>query len=268
MNEDLSQNLRLLCSYYKSIAEVSRRLGISRPQFNRYLSGRFRPAANTLRRICDFFGLEEHEILLPHSQFERLVQVRPKQQNRAESLPEHSHLERLKQRGSAELDKYLGYYFEYYLSMAAPGKILRALVCFQREGDGIYYQRTERLVETTEEKVCHCKYLGMAFFLTDRIFMTDYESITANEITQTILFPTFKSRVTRLHGLRIGASASGERMPCSSRVILEYLGVEVDLRRALKMCSLYDFESEDIDDSIRQAVTNDNAQGQWHFRAK
>ncbi len=100
MNENLSQNLRLLCSYYKSVAEVSRRLGISRPQFNRYLSGRYRPAANTLRRICDFFGVEEHEVLLPHSQFERLVQVRPKSQHRIEQLPEREHLELLKKRGS------------------------------------------------------------------------------------------------------------------------------------------------------------------------
>lgn len=270
MNEDLSQNLRLLCSYYKSIAEVSRRLGISRPQFNRYLSGQYRPAANTLRRICDFFGVEEHEILLPHSQFQRLVQVRPKPQSTVESLPEHAHLERLKQRGMAELEKYTGYYFEYYLSMSTPGKILRSLVCFQRKYDGVYYQRTERLIEieTAEEKVSHCKYLGLAFFLTDRIFMMDYESITANEVTQTIMFPTFKSRVTRLHGLRLGVSASGERMPSSSRVLFEYLGAEVNIRRALRLCGLYDFESEEIDNSIRQEITNDFVPEQWHFRAK
>ncbi len=166
------------------------------------------------------------------------------------------------------MGKYLGYYFEYYLSMAAPGKILRALVRIQRNGDGVYYQRTERLLESAEEKASHCKYLGMAFFLTDRIFMVDYESNTANEITQTTLFPTFKSRVTRLHGLRLGVSATDERMPCSTRVLLEYLGEEVDLRRALKLCTLYSFESAEIDDSIRQAISNSREAGQWHFRAR
>ena len=206
--------------------------------------------------------------MLPHPQFERLVQVRPKPQSKAESLPEHAHIERLKKRGAAELEKYTGYYFEYYLSMSAPGKILRSLVCIQRKDDGFYYQRTERLVETAEEKVCHCKYLGMALFLTDRIFMMDYESITANEVTQTILIPTYKSRVTRLNGLRLGVSASGERMPCSSRVVFEYLGVEVNIRRALKLCSLYDFESTEIDNSIRQEIINDCVPEQWHFRAK
>ena len=78
MHEDFARNLRLLCSYYRSVAEVCRRLDINRPQFNRYLSGRYRPSAHTLRRFCAFFGVEEHEILLPSAQFERLVQVRPR----------------------------------------------------------------------------------------------------------------------------------------------------------------------------------------------
>ncbi|MFV0665907.1 helix-turn-helix domain-containing protein [Denitromonas sp.] len=52
MHDDFARNLRLLCSYYKSIAEVCRRLNVNRPQFNRYLSGRYRPSANTLRRFC------------------------------------------------------------------------------------------------------------------------------------------------------------------------------------------------------------------------
>lgn len=268
MNQDLAQNLRLLCSYYKSIAEVSRRLGISRPQFNRYINGRYRPAANTLRRICDFFGVEEHEILLPHSQFERLVQLRPKPEEKDTSLPEQFHIERLKKQGSTEIDKYLGYYFEYYLSMAAPGNILRTLVCFERQGDAVYYQRTERFWEPGNNEVIHSKFLGMAYFLTDRIFMTDYESLAVNEITQTVLYPTFKRRVIRLTGLRIGAAASGERVPCSSRVLYEYLGTEINVRKALKLCGLYAFESPEIEDSIRQAVTNDQDPEQWHFRAR
>ena len=73
MNESFPENLRLLCSYYKSIADVCRRLSVNRPQFNRYLSGTTFPSNSTLRRICDFFGVEEHEILLPQSQFRRLL---------------------------------------------------------------------------------------------------------------------------------------------------------------------------------------------------
>lgn len=267
MNEELAQNLRLLCSYYKSITEVTQRLSISRTQFNRYLSGRHRPAANTLRRICDFFGVEEHEILLPHSQFQRLVQVRPRPNQQPTEHPVLEHLQLL-QNNNTELEKYAGYYFEYYLSMSVPGKILRSLVCIEQQPQGTFYQRTERLVEDDDEGVCHCKYLGVAHYLSDRIFLVDYESLTRNEITQTILFPTFKSRVTWLQGLRLGASASGERMPCCSRVVMEYLGNDLNLRRALSLCKLYDYHSAEIDDSIRQMISNDSQSQQWHFRAK
>ncbi|NRA19599.1 MAG: helix-turn-helix transcriptional regulator [Oceanospirillaceae bacterium] len=270
MNQALSQNLRLLCSYYKSIAEVCRRLGISRPQFNRYLSGKHRPAANTLRKICDFFGVEEHEILLPHSQFQRLVQVRPKPQREQQLAPEHAHLARLQQKSSSDIDKYLGYYFEYCLSMSAPGKILRSLVCFERREGSVYYQRTERLVdiESKEAPASHCKYLGMAFLLVDRIFMIDYESIAINEISQTIIFPTFKSRVSKLQGFRTGVSARGDRMPSSTRVCYEYLGAQASVTKALKLCGLYPYDSSAIDASIRANISNDFDPKQWLFRAK
>ena len=269
MHEDFARNLRLLCSYYRSIAEVCRRLGINRPQFNRYLSGRYRPSAHTLRRFCDFFGVEEHEILLPSGQFERLVQVRPRPVTARESAaPEAPHLAHLRDIGTAALDKYLGYYFENYLSMACPGKLLRTLVCLERRHDRVYYQRTERLIEHPREKAYHGIYLGMAHFLTDRIFLSDYESLTGLEMTQTILFPSFKNRVTRLTGLKLGVSGSGERMPCCARVVYEHLGNAVDVRRALRLCGLYEPDAPEVDAATRKSLVNDIAPGEWHFRAR
>ena len=269
MTQDFSRNLRLLCSYYKSIAEVCRRLNINRPQFNRYLSGRSKPSANTMRRFCDFFGVEEHEILMPHSQFQRLIQVRPRAATpEAVVVPETEHLEHIVKLGSSGMDKYLGYYFEYHISMACPGKLLRMLVCIERRDDKVYYQRTERLRESPDEKIYHGTYLGMANMLTDRIFLVDYESLTGHEITQTILFPTFKNRVSRLTGLKLGVSGTGERMPSCARVLYEYLGTNIDIRRALALCGLYELDSPEIDESITAAVMNDVQPGEWHFRAR
>src|SRR5689334_21834632 len=76
-NNDLGSNLRLLCSYGKSISQICRQAGINRHQLQRYLKGSSEPSLNTLRRICDFFGLDEHEILLPHDAFAALIKVRP-----------------------------------------------------------------------------------------------------------------------------------------------------------------------------------------------
>ena len=69
MYEHLGDNLKLLCSHYRSIAEVCRKLGINRAQFNRYLGGQSRPTAHNLKRICDFFGVEAYELGLPGEQF-------------------------------------------------------------------------------------------------------------------------------------------------------------------------------------------------------
>ncbi|HEY6610672.1 MAG TPA: helix-turn-helix transcriptional regulator, partial [Pseudomonas sp.] len=59
MSEHLGHNLKLLCSHYRSIAEVCRKLGINRAQFNKYLGDQSRPTPYNLKRICDFFGVEE-----------------------------------------------------------------------------------------------------------------------------------------------------------------------------------------------------------------
>lgn len=269
MHEDFARNLRLLCSYYRSVAEVCRRLEINRSQFNRYLSGRYLPSAHILRKCCTFFGVEEHEILMPSAQFELLVQVRPKP-TAAETTttPETAHLEHLKHIAATALDKYLGYYFETYLSMAYPGQILRTLVCLEKQNDQVYYQRTERLSEKGHQQAYHGIYKGLAYMLTDRIFLTDYETLTSLEMTQTILFPTFKNRITRLTGLKLGASGSGERMPCCTRVVYEYLGREINTRQALRLCGLYAQDDPRLDESTRLAVRNDIASGEWHLRGR
>jgi len=269
INSNFSNNLQLLCNYYKSIAQVCRRLAINRAQFNRYLNGRHKPSANTMLRICEYFGVEEFEIMMPHSQFKLLIEVRPRpQHDQTTTAHETSHLLKLAQSSTSELDKYLGYYFEYYMSLAHPGKILRTLVCFEKKDAKVYYQRTERIVEPPHKKAYHGIYLGMVNFLVDRIFMVDYESLTAHEISQTILFPTFKNRISQLRGLKIGVSGSGERMPSCTRVVYEYLGQSINLKKAFSYCGLYQLDSPEIDSSIKQAIKNDMAQGEWHFRAK
>ena len=56
MTSHLAENLKLLCSHYRSIAEVCRKLAINRAQFNKYTGGQSRPTPFNLKRIGDFFG--------------------------------------------------------------------------------------------------------------------------------------------------------------------------------------------------------------------
>ena len=58
-------NLRRLSRQYPSISELSRRLGINRTQFNRYLSGESFPRPDVLDRICTFFKVDARILLEP-----------------------------------------------------------------------------------------------------------------------------------------------------------------------------------------------------------
>jgi transcriptional regulator with XRE-family HTH domain len=73
---NLSTNLRLAASYYPSVTQMCRKLGINRQQFVKYLAGTTFPTPGTMRRICDFIGVDEFEVLMPPDQFRNIIALR------------------------------------------------------------------------------------------------------------------------------------------------------------------------------------------------
>ena len=105
----------------------------------------------------------------------------------------------------------------------------------------------------------------MAFYLADRIYLIDYESLTSGEITQTICFPSYKSRTTYLSGLKLGISADSRHTPSATRVLFEYLGREVDLKQAIRRCGLFDGSSDDINEEIKRRISNTISPTDFHL---
>jgi hypothetical protein len=274
-NQDFAANLRLACSYFPSVSLVCRRLELNRTQFNRYLAGTSRPAAHTLRRMGDFFGIEPHEWWLPPAHFSRLLSVRPREA--AEAADDSGHepvdrgdhlgtLARMMNASAGGLDRYLGAYFEYYHSMSNPGRVLKSLLWLYRHDSGVRYVRIERLAPPGRTAgVERCRYVGSALLVNERIFLIDAEQFTGNELTQTILFPTYKSRVGRLAGLKLGVSAGSGREPSAARTVLEALGQRIDVRRALRQCGLLDPAVPGLDPDIVQRIDNRDPGSAWHF---
>lgn len=260
MSQFMGANLKLLCSHYRSIAEVCRKLMINRGQFNKYLSGQSRPTAHNLKRICDFFGVETYELGLPTEQFAKLIGMRGSaQEQRSGTDPLLELLQPL--RDSAEsLSRYCGYYFEYANCLSVPGQILRSLVHLREERGTFLFERQERQDasraehDRAEEWVVRCRYLGAAFYLQDRLFLIDYESLTGNEMSQTILIPSFKSRISRLNGLKTGVSSGDRRTPACTRVVWEYLGSEINRISAYRQVMLYAPDDSRIDLDIRRRL--------------
>lgn len=268
--DHLGRNLRYLCSYYRSVSEVCRRIDINRQQFNKYLDGSSRPSARNLKRICDFFGLEEYEILLPPRELRRLVEVKGIAPPGLQPAPPHlAHITALLALSNPGHKSYYGYYYKYYHSFSYPGRILKCLVAVF-EQDGVpCYKCVERLVDRSGElrQRYVFKYLGVVLFLGDRIFMVDREALIQNEISETILYPSYKNKIRELPGLMLGVSGKTSREPVCSRVLLEYLGPQVDLRRAMQSCGLYAADTSDIDPSVRRAIDNSVRRGEFAVRA-
>ncbi|GAA5445005.1 hypothetical protein Misp06_03198 [Microbulbifer sp. NBRC 101763] len=268
MSNDFSQNLRLLCSFYRSIAEVCRRMEVNRAQFNKYLNGHTQPSQYTLNKICHFFGVEPHEIMMPHEQFDQIVRVRSTPSSIKEAIRPYSpDIDILMRESQGRADKYLGFYFEYHYSMTFPDHIVRSLLHIESDGDGYYFQRFERMRYPNREEWYKSRYKGMLFFLSERIFLIGYEALTRNEIAQTILYPTYKSRVSYLSGLKLGASANDRREPVCTKVVLESLGRNISIKNALKLCGVFGPDSGEINSNIRENIQTSTTEGPQNFFA-
>ncbi len=256
MHTELAANLSLLCSYHPSVAEVCRRLAFNRQQFNKYLSGQTRPSRSNMRRICDFFGVTEAELLLDPAQFEQLVALRRRPVADGALNRPMQHLETL-YRSSQSLDRYKGYYFRYFFSFGNAGKIIRSLVRIYEEDGKYFWKNIELIREPTIGNIRAInKYDGAVFFLADRIYVIEYESLQKHSITQVTFYPSYRSRVDRLLGIQTGGPVRRGRRPAASKVLLEYLGPEIDVRKALRQLGLLSQDAPELSATVVDMIRN------------
>lgn len=248
------ENLAYACSLFPSTAEVCRRVGINRQQFNKYLAGDVRPSRHNMRRICDFFGVTESEMLSETPRFVELISVRRTPLPDAHAPRWVYPIERL-HRTSGRLDRYTGFYFRYFYTFGDPGKITRSLCVLSNVDDRYYWKNLEISSEAPLGGLRRInKYEGMAFLLDDRIYIIEHEALMCSSITQLMLYPTYHSSVGYLLGLQTGGSFKRGRKPAASTVLLEHLGEDVDVRRALKRCGR--FTEGEIEEPIRKMIRN------------
>jgi transcriptional regulator with XRE-family HTH domain len=258
-NEALASNLKLLCGYYESVSEVCRRLELNRQQFNKYLAGRSAPSRHNLRRICEFFGVEESEILLPHRRFAEIVDLRPRGRRAASNQPLHlQHVELLRRLSGGQLDAYVGYYYRYFYSYGFRGRIVKSLLGLYRKDDLYYTKNIGVLSDSRGERPfsVRFKYLGLPLMLNDRIFLIEYESILRDMVSETILYPAYRNRLDLLLGVQCTLAGRRTREPAAGKVVLEFLGRQINVRRALRTCGLFAPEEERVPTSILDQLDN------------
>ena len=261
-NEDFAENLRLLCSYKRSVSEVCRKLEINRQQFARYLSGETTPSSGNIRKICDYFGVEVYEINLPPSQFRDLIVLKPSE-NRVVADSHGSEWDRLVANGSGSAAyRYIGYYHRYLRSIEYPGHIIKACVKVYESDGRIFLKSIERLKSPGDRSPVPYdvfKYNGLLMHLSDRIFIIESDTILNSAVTETVLYPSHKNPMTYLFGKAFGVSSGLSREPYLTPIVYEYLGLHASLRFLVGKCGLLPDDSDAIDARIRQFLMRDQA---------
>ena len=87
--------------------------------------------------------------------------------------------------------------------------MIRSLVSVYKEDERFFWKNIE-VLRDPESGRSHGvnKYEGAMFYLADRIYVLEYETIEVNSITQATLYPSHRGRLDTLVGIRPGAAAS------------------------------------------------------------
>lgn len=257
--EDYRANLQLCCDHYRSVAEVCRRLNINRQQFNRYLAGTAAPSRHNHKLIVDFFGLEPEELFMPHAAFADTFRRRTSLDR--VQVPRHWDDLRRTVTGEAlrNLSEYQGFYFKYFYTYLGGHRIKRELVHWYQSGGAFVSSVKQRYLgedETAEASSQFITYRGVVGSLGDRLINIDCDRGSGREVSTMVLYP--RGRVLkRLNGLTIGVSHGPARSIAAARVVMDFLGTEIDRRAALSSLGTYDLAEPSVPAAIKRAVRND-----------
>jgi transcriptional regulator with XRE-family HTH domain len=253
------ENLRFLCAHFHSVAEICRSLGMNRQQFNKYLSGQSEPSLRNLKRITDFFGVDEYEITLPHKEFVRLVRPKRGQVRETELLEQLlTQIDMASGEEQAALAAYDGTYAAYFCTPVWSNHIVRSLTTMSFDGPSCLTKSVQRLYlpgGTRSMKVTQ-KFNGVVRNIFDRLYVVEYEANSKDLASFTILYPSHRRQLQFLTGIMLTIASGGSRQPFSTRVVYQYLGKEVDLRHEIARCHLYPVDSPEVPEEVRSRITD------------
>lgn len=266
--DDLARNLQTLCTAYRSISEVCRQTGINRQQFGRYLNGIYRPSRFNMRRICEFFGVHESDLMLPATDFERYFDLHfmeIKQGGGAGWLGKN--FENLVSVNDPSLHKYLGWYHSFSYSFGWPGRVMKSLVRIYDHRGRVLSKTIERLTDPLRGAHYVYKYNGVVTTSANRIFIAEHDALQHDDFSLKILFQTHRSHVNFLSGLVTGTSGRPDRQPTSARVALKFLGRTIDTRAELKKCGMFVPSHYNINPKTLSLIDNTLAEGETVLHA-
>jgi transcriptional regulator with XRE-family HTH domain len=264
-SDDLGANLRLLCSYGRSISAICRQAAINRHQLQRYLNGSASPSLHTLRRLCDFFGVEEHEILLPRKEFAALVKVRPPQLARSRDRVSEYMAGFIEAQDPSLAARYVGYYHGYFQPNRQVPVVQRVLTRIVLEDNCLVTRTFEFYRSGTAGLPRVLKYEGIAYPSRTTLTMIERRPHDISSTFFTILYGASEGELTYMSGLVLGVAPDTSRDIYALRTCWRYLGREIDLRAALRACGQQPRDSAEIGSYVQYCTRNELASGEEYF---
>ncbi|WP_374656437.1 helix-turn-helix domain-containing protein [Dongia sp.] len=270
---NLPLNLRTLCAYSHSISDVCRRAGINRQQFTKYLNGGGQPSLRSLRRICDFFGVEEHEILMEPGRFRELVRLRPPRLAAEAAAPIFDPgavlMAQLASCHDADIARSLvGYYFLYQRDDRWNAMINRSLVRLAATAKGLAIKALDIFSGGTSTMPSCVKYAGTGFVLDGRAHLMVRECLIGKAIWYGSFYLTDFDRNPYLSGLSMGVEPDPRAEVIALRTVLQFIGTEIDVRAAVRRCGQIPESSPEFNDIVRHSTLNDQRDGDAVFASR
>ncbi|MDR6756714.1 transcriptional regulator with XRE-family HTH domain [Mycoplana sp. BE70] len=247
-------NLRSACATRRSISQICREIGINRQQFNRYISGEARPSAHNAARIAGFFGLSPQDFDLSPKLFETRLRRPDGHRSEAGLLLEGFPGD------IAGLRRHIGYYQTYHISPSWPGLVVCSCARVYEESGSIRVKSIERIRDAANEIWQFSKYVGLATFWRNRIFIAERSVGRQPMLSQTILIPFEVHQRVYLRGTTMGVSWRKENLPYASRMIWRHIGQEPDLRQMLSRCGVLSFGSRQLPATVRNFLDTPEAE--------
>lgn len=217
-------------------------------------------------KICDHFGVEEHEILMGVADFRQLMALRQPREHEIDPFGDYiAKLYRINPNSLQAMLPFTGYYHCYYRPIEFPGKIQCSLMRLHRERGYIYAKNIENYASIKHRARKTLKYTGIAFHTGERIFVHEREVNAGQMIWTTVLYPAQRDQASVLTGLSLGISSAAARDIACYHVVWQPLGEDIDLRSTLKSSGLFDVDDPAISDEIREATENLNRPGDHGF---
>ena len=241
---------------------------LNRQQFNRYLAGTATPSRHNHKLMSDFFGLELDELFMPHATFAASFKRRRATQDEPTASPR---LAALLQgiKGAQAPSEYRGFYFKYFYTYLGTPRIKRELVHWYEQEGALMSSVKQRFLgedETDETSPRFITYRGIVGALGDRLINIDHHRGSEREVSTMILYPRGRLR-KRLSGLTLGVSHGPTRSIAAARVVMDFLGTEIDKRAAMVRLGTFDVDDPSVPAAIKRAVRNGMAAEDTLFTA-